>query len=486
MSKKIQALLLVATLTATSLLMSSCAHKHRFGEDKYSESTCLSEGYKYHLCNSCGFLERWDNEPAKGHTFTNWKNDMRLLKRVAKCDLCGLNTEDNNYVDPTSIPRLYVYGNPNGEVVPVQYRYETTIESTFYGAVKLDANESNAYYKKDYDMLITTDITNKTPTKLTFTESMGSYDSFALKSEYADKTSIRNLAASELWYNVIKTRDHIPTQLRELPYLGADFGFPVIFYTNDNFKGIYNICLPNDGKLFGLTNDRSALIYTYTDFGTFDFRYSAGGDNHVPCTVVYPENAEGALYAQNNFTKFIEYVNNASTETFRESADDHLDLDAAIDYLICVYLFGADDNIAEFCNWVTYDGKIYIPSMYNLTHSFGIDSTGYLREAEGTLAPNIENGVLMSGTVFPLWEKLCAAFPERISERYSFLRNTVLTNDNVQKVFEKHINTIAPEVYEAEFEEYNDKTLCNGPDTAEEIADWYSKKCDIVDKILLK
>lgn len=485
-TKKIASILMVISLTATSLLFSSCTHTHKYGEEKVSEPTCLAQGFNYHLCEYCGYLECTSEIAPVGHSFTVWKDDIRKLKKVSACDYCGFLTEDANYSEPASIPRLYAYGTPNGDEVRVECRYETTLESKFYGMVKLDSNLSNSFYKKNYDLFVFTNDTNQIPMNVTFADSMGSNSAYAIKAEYIDKTSVRNLSASRLWYEAIKTRNNLPVSLKTLPFLGADGGYPIIFYTNDNFNGIYNLCLPNNKLMFNLSSDRSALIYTYTAFGEMDFRYSAGVETYVPCTVVFPESKTGKESARTKFENFMDFVNNSSDVDFKENIHKYMDVNAAIDYLLCVYMFGADNNIVECCNWVSYDGNVFIPSLYNLTLSFGIDNSGYLKEAENTLAPRFENGLLRSGTKYVLWEKLCAVFSDEIFERYTYLRNNVLTEDKVEEVFKNNLSAIKPEIYEAEFEEYRDKKLMDCPETAEQIRTWYSEKCAILDNVLLK
>jgi hypothetical protein len=149
-------------------------------------------------------------------------------------------------------------------------------------------------------------------------------------------------------------------------------------------------------------------------------------------------------------------------------------------------MFGADDNAIESCNWVSFDGKVFIPSMYNLTRSFGMDNTGYFVAPQNTLRPFMKNDILHSGTNSILWEKLCATFSDEISQRYAYLRANVLTVEKVKNVFENKISKIPAEIYEAEFTHFPDKKLMNCPETAETISKWFGSKCDILDNIFLK
>jgi hypothetical protein len=267
---------------------------------------------------------------------------------------------------------------------------------------------------------------------------------------------------------------------------GSAGGFPALLYTNDNFNGIYSLCLANDENLFGLTGKNSILIYTYKTNDSVNFGYRNGSNDYLPAAVLYPKDQNQAEIAKNKFCEFTEFVNNCTNTEFRNGIDKYLDVDAAIDYLLCIYMFGADENVNDYCNWVSFDGKKFIPSMYNLSTTFGTDTTGYFKAAQNTLTPYYKNDILYSGTNSVLWQKLSTTFHDEITERYKHLRTKVLTEEKIESVFSSHIAKIPPEIYEAEFTQFPDKKLMNCPSTAQEIKDWYSQKCAILDKVLLK
>ncbi|MBE6571834.1 MAG: hypothetical protein E7656_06280 [Ruminococcaceae bacterium] len=480
--------LLLCLFLGFTLLFSACAHKHSFGDIKTTEPNCSLNGYKYRICSSCKEVEYIESISALGHKVDEYFNDIRFQTSYAYCTECGLRLSDGEYEPPAEIDRLYIYGVPEGSMIPVDVTYfDGETEYKIYGSISKDGNESNAYAKKDYDIYLFADSGRTEPFLMNPDAALSTYDKFALKSEYADKSASRNLTASALWSAVIATRDEIDKNLAILPGYGADAGFPVLFYTNNNYKGIYNLCKPNDETLFGIDDpETQAIIYTFPFFGTFDFRYQKSSDRYVPCQIIFPENEDAAEIAKQRFLDFCNFVLTSDDSTFKAQIGDMLDVDAAIDYLICIYAFGADSNIDLFCNWVTYDGKKWIPSMYNLTHTFGINESGEYLPAKDVVSPAVSEGKLLSGTDNALWEKLCRNFSDDIYERYRDLRKSVLNAENIKAVFEGNASKISDEIYLSEFDEYPEKHYFSGKYDAQSVYEWSQERFAILDAVLLK
>lgn len=471
-----------------TLFISACSHRHSFGDIKTTEPTCTLNGYQYKICSSCKEVEYVESVSALGHKVDEYFNDIRFQTSYGYCTECDIKLSDGEYEPPKGIDRLYIQGIPDGTMIPVDVTYfDGETQYKIYGSISKDGNESNAYSKKDYDIYLFANDDRTEPFVMNPDASLSPYDKYALKSEYADKSASRNLTASAIWSAVTATRNKIDKNLAQLPGYGADAGFPVLFYTNNNYKGIYNLCKPNDESLFGIDNpETQALIYTFPFFGTFDFRYQKSSDGFVPCQVIYPKDEEKMQSAKQRFLDFSDFVLNCDDAEFKEQIEKMLDVDAAIDYLICVYAFGADLNVDLFCNWVTYDGKKWIPSMYNLTHTFGIKQTGEYVSANDSVKPSFSDGKLSSGTDNALWEKLCRNFSKEIIERYTFLRQSVLNPDNIKAVFESNALKISEEVYLSEFDEYPEKHYFSGKYDAQGIYEWSQERFAILDEVLLK
>lgn len=481
--KKIVFILLIFVLC-----LSSCGHKHSFGDIKETYADCTTGGYTYRICDTCKEVEYVDTKPSQKHSVDSYENDIRYQISYGYCTQCGVKVTDGIYTPPEGIDRIYVYGFPGAALIPIEVLYsDDGTEYNIYGNISKDGNESNSYSKKDYDLVLFGDENRTELLALNFDATLSEYDTYALKSEYADKSAVRNLTASALWSAVVSTRDNIDKNLLSLPGYGADSGFPVLLYTNNNYKGIYNLCKPNDEKLFGLDDpNEQILIYSYPFLGTFDFKYMKNETQNISCQVLYPTEKDQKTKAAEKFTAFTDFVLESDDEVFKERIEGMLDVEAAIDYLLCVYVFGADDNCDLFCNWVSYDGKKWIPSMYNLTHSFGINEKGECVQASDSLCPKIVDGVLVSGTDNVLWEKLCRNYQDEIFERYSQLRSSLLNESNIKAVFEGFSARISYDVYVSEFEEYPEKKYFTGGYDSESIYNWSKDKISILDEVLLQ
>ena len=170
----------------------------------------------------------------------------------------------------------------------------------------------------------------------------------------------------------------------------------------------------------------------------------------------------------------IDFVINNDGEAFREGINEYLDMDAAIDYLILLYLSGAGDNMEKNICWITYDGKIWIPSMYDLDHTWELYST--------PLIPEIVNGKVESNAGMLLWQRIVDNYPGEISRRYFELREDFLTSEYIHNQFETFMKDIPENVYELEYAAREEGTPGNSQEALEQIMDYVDERFVIFDK----
>lgn len=94
MKKQLSRILPLAMVLATILLLTSCGHKHTYGEwtiDK--EATCVENGSKIRSCE-CGEVET-EHIPAKGHTSGEWITDVEATctETGTKHQICSVCSE---------------------------------------------------------------------------------------------------------------------------------------------------------------------------------------------------------------------------------------------------------------------------------------------------------------------------------------------------------------------------------------------------------
>lgn len=481
-------ILLLFSFVVITFCFASCTHNHSYGESVTTKPSCFTDGATYYICSTCGNVSYESYVKATGHILGEWENNIRFLNSSATCEVCGLTQTRSEYTAPNDIPQLFFYGEPRGVEIPIKLIYtdKNGNSQEHVGTTKYDSNSENLYYKRDYDFLVY-DSEGFENTVL-FDDVLGHNSRYTLKAEYIDKSYIRNLALSDVWADVVKTRKKLDSNISKLKYFGAEKGIPVLFYTNDNFKGIYTLCTPNDEILFDVKNEETqALIYTYTDFSTFDFKYQNGNLSEVPCTIIWPKDDALKDKTKENFKEFCFFVNTSDDKTFKSRITRYLDVNAAIDYLICVYAFGADENALEYCNWVTYDGLKWIPSMYNLTYTLGLDSDHNSFTPEQSCIPQIdENGSFVSGTGSYLFDRILNLYHDEIVDRYNKLRLNALSDKNVSEKLNYYSSLISAEVDKAENDEYPEKKYFSTIDSVQDIINWYTQKTDILDDCLKK
>ena len=470
----------------STLVMSSCGHIHKYGPAVTTKPSCFTDGATYTTCTICGQVNYESYVKATGHTLNEWTNNIRFLNSTAVCSECGFTIERTEYTAPEGIAQLFFYGEPKGVEIPIKITYiDKNKESHEHvGKTRYDSNTENLHYKRDYDFTVLD--SEGYENTVVFDETLGYYSGYTLKAEYVDKSYVRNAALSDVWSEVVKSRVNLDKNIKKLAFFGAEKCVPVLFYTNDNFKGLHMLCTPNDQNLFNMKNEeKQSLIYTYTDFSIFDFTYKNGNEGTVPCTVIWPKQEDLVEKTKKNFIEFCNFVNTSDDISFKKDIKKYLDVDAAIDYMLCVYAFGADENALNYCNWASYDGEKWIPSMYNLTYTLGLDSKHRSYQPEESFAPYFDgNGDLISGTGSVLFDRLLKLYYNDIKERYISLRDTALSVDNVSQKFNYYSSLISEEVDRAENEEYPEKRFFETIDSVEEIVNWYSQKVAIIDNII--
>lgn len=438
-------LILLAIVAAGQYIVTNV---HLYGEIKQSEEICGQNRYTYRLCKICGKVSYQKNDEMVPHDYGETVNDIRFESAYATCTRCG-HIERRNYTVPANIPRLYIEGTPDYPVSYATVTYEDQNGTQdFFAALRIARSGMRTREKDSYDVTLYSDDSYTDEVLGNFGAEVESTSVFTLKSEWSDATKIRNLAASELWEQTVMTRTSLPTAVESLSHLGADCGYPVLLYTNGNFKGIYDLCLGNDRSMFGFSErTNGALFYTYTDLGESDLTVDTP-NGELPITVVHPTDVTRQGRYVESFVNLFDFAESADDRHFTQNIGRYLDVDAAIDYLIALYVFDLPDNAASYCNWVTYDGRKWLPSLYNLSDAYANE------ENRETLAPSVIDDRIDSGTGLALYDKLLSCYSSRVAERYAALRDGVLSQKNIRTVLRKQADRISSEVYDAECAEY--------------------------------
>ena len=131
------------------------------------------------------------------------------------------------------------------------------------------------------------------------------------------------------------------------------------------------------------------------------------------------------------------------------------------------------DNLAKNMLLATYDGEVWMPVLYDLDTTWGIDWDGkrvaLLDSSRDALLQGCGN----------LAQKLFRNFPEELLARYCELRSGILSNEHIREQFEAFTGAIPQGCYDMDHRMWNpDGELIRTIDSVYELMDTYLPDMD--------
>lgn len=164
---------------------------------------------------------------------------------------------------------------------------------------------------------------------------------------------------------------------------------------------------------------------------------------------------------------------------YKKVSAQYLDYDSVVDYMIFSSLINAADDVGK--NWllVTYDGTKWFFSAYDLDTTWGNWCPDYnnpnllWRPDEGS--PSLKDWNGYNRAMHMIW----TYDPQRLIDRYEYLRSTVFSEENVYREFLSFIRKIPMNAIEADRRLF--RTEPNGMDFAQ-LENWYRLRVKKMDK----
>ena len=332
-------------------------------------------------------------------------------------------------------PKIYIEGNlfmqNKSEIGKFKIKYKsesTNLEK--YATLKIQGSSSSTYPKKNYTIKFFNDEDCSDKFKVNF--GWGRQNKYVLKANWTDKTHSRNIVTA-----------HIAAQVQDkynlfqnTPNNGLIDGFPVEVYLNNEFHGLYTLNIPKDDWLYGMDdNNPNHIIMVgekYSTATTFKEVNIDGWNNQLD---------DNSPTVQQKMLRLINFVVNSTDQEFKENIEDYLNLDATLNYYVLCHTLNIADNNAKNLIFVTYDGKIWYPTLYDLDTTFGSYYHGLeLYPTDYSLQMNHNR----------LFERLSILFKKEIEQRYKELRQNILLEENIINEIDKVYLQIEPSLFEKE------------------------------------
>ncbi len=372
-------------------------------------------------------------------------------------------TPDQTDMTAYGLPVLYLNGDISAmskdDAVALSYRYG---ELTGMCTVKWQGSSSLAYPKKNY--------TVKFDNAFEASPGWGSQKKYCLKANYIDFSHARNLVCAKLWGQVVKSRATANERLNALVNGGAVDGFPVCLYINEEYAGLYTFNIPKDGWMYGMgSGTKECIVCADVNCDATKFKGEAlldGSDFEIE----YITDEDDTQWAVDSINQLITACIDSDGSDMDTTIAQYLDLDSAMDYWLFVAFVGGDDMIVKNYLLSTYDGTRWFYGAYDMDSVFGLHWAGTrIQTANGYAAPAYIQSLNR------VMDLLVSHKLSDLKSRYSELKSTVLSEENVITTFSNFIGSVPKAVYDQECVLW--KTI---PSTAVnncgQISDWYRRR----------
>lgn len=461
----------------------------------------------YHLCNEdavctvCNF--EFDKEKL---TLTSI-----VIGADSYTDRCGVFTTDEiagtvyKPIMPYDIDMPVV--DLNGDISRISKTYSVTIPFKYNDGenviecnveIKIQGASSAGYPKKNYSIKLYKADGSKN--KVEIHDGWGKEFKYCLKANWIDYSQARNVVSAQIFGDVIRARD-TEDELTNLVNGGAIDGYPVLVYNNGDFLGLYTMNIPKDKWMFDMedSDEKNQAIVMGEHWGNSVamhelISYNANNPNWQGSSnweLEFASNEESeidnsTLWVVESLNNLISFVINNDGQDFIDGISEYADVDKCIDSMIYTFLTCADDNLSKNILWVTYDGKKWFSSIYDMDGTWGMMWNGQIVYNENSMPINdfkySEGGYYVYNN---LWKKLYINFYDQIVERYWELRQSVYTPEHISERFTAFFNKIPDIVRIAEKSKWPGVPTQNRDHLAQ-IIEFATKRIEAMDKILVK
>ncbi len=377
----------------------------------------------------------------------------------------------------SSIPKVDIDGDisnmqTKADIRHMKIKYSgDDVEFESYVEIKLQGSSSLAYEKKNYTIKLFNDSECTEKNKVEVNKDWGKQSKYCLKANWVDDvTQSRNVVSARIAAKV-QAKYNVFTNT---PHNGTIDGFPVEIYNNDQFLGIYTWNIPKDDWLYGIDskdkNQYAIELEHNTSYTAFKDNITEFNENTIDVEAG-TKSEEALKHMQDTIT----FVKDSSDEEFKAKFKDYFDFDACLNYITCCYYIGGIDNIIKNLLLVSYDGKKFYPSLYDLDSTYGVKCDG---SGKVDYDSNFDDDQSL------LWYRLIKNFPNEVAQRWFDLRQDIFTKEATMKEFRDFYNLIPEESWAKEKARWGEDKLPGfGLDQIEEYLDF---RIAFVDDIMEK
>lgn len=310
------------------------------------------------------------------------------------------------------------------------------LKGSFYIGVKYQGSSTLYKRKRNFRFTFYKDSGFSKKDKLKIGE-MVRTSGFNLKANYTDRSRVKEFIMNRILMDIWEHRENYhnyPWNSENEPYSGATGmikGFPIRVNIGGKFYGLDIFGLKKDEKNYLLDGDASGMIVSGT-------RGNANDPNNW--TAAKPEDWEDEMndeLTESNKQALTDFFSFINSENFtKDNVPQRMSVIDWIDYFINLQVFLMRDNTCR--NMILYTGsdkKIFYPFFYDLDLSWNFNSA----------SSNLDIMTNSYAADMSLWENFRTLYKDEISNRYAYLRGTVLNIDYISTIYQEILFAIPQE-----------------------------------------
>lgn len=315
------------------------------------------------------------------------------------------------------------------------------LKGSFYIGVKYQGSSTLYKRKRNFRFTFYKDSGFSKKDKLKIGE-MVRTSGFNLKANYTDRSRVKEFIMNRILMDIWEHRENYhnyPWNSENEPYSGATGmikGFPIRVNIGGKFYGLDIFGLKKDEKNYLLDGDASGMIVSGT-------RGNANDPNNW--TAAKPEDWEDEMndeLTESNKQALTDFFSFINSENFtKDNVPQRMSVIDWIDYFINLQVFLMRDNTCR--NMILYTGsdkKIFYPFFYDLDLSWNFNSA----------SSNLDIMTNSYAADMSLWENFRTLYKDEITNRYAYLRGTVLNIDYINTIYQEILSAIPQEDIEEE------------------------------------
>lgn len=324
---------------------------------------------------------------------------------------------------------------------------------TGYLQYAVQGSSSSSYPKKNLKLKFFKDKDCKSKLKWRPKADWDKNSKFNIKANYIDATQSRNLVNASLVRDAMEVTpfadNQVADKLLKTQNLGQMEGFPIELSFDDGYYGLMTFNTKKDDKPFGMDSDNKAEEAITNEMPTENLDNPADKIDGKNFATVIQDTIDPAI--QENFTKFLTFINTSNDNDFKAKINDYIDLYSVIN----LYLFGVWSYEWDYYNkseiLLTYDaGKSYYMLPYDLDSTWRLYWNGS-KLLENDVTDFAEaNKSWIEGNGNKLLQRIYQLFKPEIQAQWKKLRSSVWSNAAAANRFKNFISNIPEEAYERE------------------------------------